>query len=228
MKNILTQTLQVLFILIAIPLIFLTIFKFGTPWVSTNYDSTISDFSRDSSGVAKFIEKTTGFDITNNQEVIRKNKLDSIDALKNSFSLFMHSFFCASLIIITIVWIPILGILKGFYLGSFEIIGNYVMQGIIISGTIIATGFGAFYILSLWLGTLFTETYTPGFFLVWSTLGLLSIPLGIYGGIAPYVLSMHKMHNTLITIFTNYIIGGFVIFIAFILFKLIRDAFYFF
>jgi len=225
MKNIFIDTLQTLIILIAIPLIFLMIFKFGTPWVSTGYETVISDFSRDSGQVAEYIEKTIGFDLTNNQKIISSNKLDSIDALKNSFSLFMHSLFCISFLIILGVWIPIIGLLKGFYLGSFEIIKLY-LTSFMLGAIIILTGFGFFYILYIWIGTLISETYTPGFFLVWFIIGLLSIFLGFSLGSVPYIFALLNVRMVPWLISSSFIIGGIAISILCASYEIVRNIFF--
>ena len=223
MKDISISIIQSVLVLTILPLIFVFAFKITPPLVSSSSDSVISNFSDKTVHLAKFIEEMSGLDmIENTQVILKKGKLDTMDALKNSFSLFMHGLVAPSIMILLIIWIPIMGILKGFYLGSFYIIFAHLSSLFAVASIMFG---GIFTIPYLWIGILVTETYTPGFFLIWLILGLVAIVLGIFLGFISYVAITLQLRDKTkdITLFS--ILIGFVIAILYTAVMLIKGFF---
>lgn len=209
MKDISISIIQSVLVLTILPLIFMFAFKITPPLVSSNSDSVISNFSYKTVHLAKFIENMSGLDmIENTQVIIKKDKLDTIDAFKNLFSLFMHGLVATSIIIILIFWIPLIGIFKGFYLGNFYIISAHLSSFIAVASIL----FGGILIIPyLWIGTLITETYTPAFFLIWLILGFIAIVLGLILGFYSYVGIILNIRNKAKNItFFSLLIGFFI------------------
>jgi len=223
MKDISISTIQSILVLTILPLIFVFAFKITPALVSSNSDSVISNFSDRTVDLAKFIEDVSGLDmIENTQVIIKKGKLDTIDAFKNSFSLFMHGLVAPSVMILLMIWIPIMGILKGFYLGNFYIISAHLSSLFAVASIMFG---GIFIIPSLWIGTLITETYTPGFFLTWLILGLVAMVLGIFLGFMSYLAVISQLRDKVKGITVSLIFIGFFISILYTAVMLIKEFF---